>query len=159
LLGDGDFDVHRFLASAVEVDGAAVDAVGNARDRFAHQALGAAADLSGDRCEIFYPFARHQFAERAGSGFAGGDLRGDVAEHLVGEARVGADDRLHVAIPLPAAEQQERRQAQPFLEHLARVGGPEGAADVGHVRDAAGPGDEFSIGEDRRHDRRVRQVP
>ena len=97
-LGDGDLEVDRLLAGAVEVDRAAIGAIGDARDGVAHAAFRAGADLACDRGEVVDALAPHQFAQACGGGLAGGDLGGDVADDLVGQARVGADDGLDVAV-------------------------------------------------------------
>jgi hypothetical protein len=82
-----------------------------------------------------------------------------AAAMLVGDTHVGENQIDQVAILLALAQELDRQDAQPLLEQLAAIRGPERAADVGRVRDRAREADQMAAMEDRRGHRDVRQMP
>ena len=95
--------------------------------------------------------------------FAGGasarDLRGEVAEHRVGRAHVGADHGVQDLARLAALVELERRNPEAFLMHVARAGADAVAADIGVVNGRADIGDHFVAVEDRREHGNVEEMP
>ena len=150
--------MHLFLAGAVEIERGVIDAVRHRGDGVTHVALGARADRARDRRQIIDGLAPDEIAQAARRRLAGGDLGRDVAEHLLGQADIGADDCLQIGVEASFAHIQQGRDADAFLEHLARVGRPERAADVGLMRDATRPADEPPVAKHRRQYRDVRKV-
>ena len=99
-----------------------------------------------------------EFAEAVGVGV---DLRLDVAPGDFRRAGVGADQRLHVAVDLAAAQDLERRDQQALLKEvggIAAVGARDLAAEVGLVRDVADEADDPLAHEHRRDDGDVGRV-
>src|SRR6516164_1567408 len=93
-----------------------------------------------------------EFAQAIGIGV---DLRLDVAPGDFRRAGIGADERFHVAIELPAAQDLERRDQQSLLKQIggvAAVGARDLAAEIRLVGDVADEAEEPLTDEQRRDD-------
>ena len=130
------------LLEAVGLQRVAVGAVRHRADRRAHRALGAAEELVAEGIESVQPVVVEEPAHPGVHQLVGAHLRPDVAHRLVGRPHVGADEAQQGLVRLAPAPEPGERDVQALLEELARLDGPDAAADVGHVRGGGGEGDQ-----------------
>ena len=149
-----DRDLDRLL-EAVAPDLVAVDAVGEGADRLAQGALGAGDDLVGQRIDALQPELVHHRQQRPPADVVAGGLGVEIADRLVREADVGADDLQQLVVRLAAVEELRHRDAQPLLVDLVRLAGEDLTADVRRVAEVAEVGDDAPLAEDRRQHREV----
>ena len=124
---------------------AAVLPVRQLGDLGAQPALGVVHQLGGGLLDQRRVVALGQLANAALRRFQRADHGVEIAPGVVRRAVVGEDDPPDVLDVLAAVDQLDRREAQPFLVDVGRVGG-EGArglaADLGDVPDVAGEPEE-----------------
>jgi len=85
-------------------------------------------------------------------------LRAKIAHRLLRGAHVSAQDGEQRLVRLAAAHQLHGRDLQPFLEHFARLGAADLAADIRRVRGRCAECDQPAVAKDRPCDRDVVQV-
>ncbi len=132
-----------------------VDAVGEGADGLAQGAFGAGDDLVGEGVDALQPELVHHRQQRAAADVVAGGLGVEVADCLVREADVGADDFQQLVVRLAAGEEFRHGDAQALLENLVRFAGEDLAADVGGVAEVAEVGDDLAVAEDRGEDGEV----
>ena len=108
--------------------------------------------------EIVDPVLLQHFDQAMLGGFSGGDLGVDIADHLIGNARICPEEFEDLLIRLTGLDQLRGENAQPFLEDVKRFRRV-AAADVGQVGGIRGKGDQLSFIEDRPHHIEVVQMP
>ena len=128
----------------------AVRQIGQGR---AHQPLGIVHDLGHVADEPLGAVALRQSLQPLGRAQGGGELGAEVALALVGRAHVGQDHLLEVDIERAAADEPQRRQAQPLAVDLRdrAVAAGRGRADIGPVRAQAGVAEQAPVVEGRAH--------
>ena len=130
-----------------------VDAVGDRPDRRPHARLAARDDLLHRDGERVRAVALGQLHQPQLAHPQGAALGAQVAQHLVGGARVGGDDADHAGLLPVLLPDLRRGNAQPLLEvvedALHALAARAGAADVGVVDDVDDEADQ-SVGVERR---------
>ena len=125
---------------------------GRSDQRGAHQPLRIVHDLRHVADELVGAVAAGQRLQPFGRAQRGGELGAEVALALIGRADVGENHLLEVGVERAAADQPQRRQAQPLaidLGHRAVAAG-RGGADVRPVRAQAGVAEQPPLVERRR---------
>src|SRR3989441_11575315 len=107
------------------------------------------------RSEALEAELRHELQEPLASDGPPRDLRVEVAQHHLGQARVGTDDRDQRFIRPSGLVEFHDRDLQAFLVHLARLGREHVPADVRRVASRGEEVDALLAAEDRRADRDV----
>ena len=134
--GYGDLEHQRAVGHVVGVDvaGCVVGAVRQGLDLLPRQVLGVVDQhihVAAHRGRAVAVGEAHQ-APLARPGR--GDLRSEVAQHLVGHAHVGGEDREDGLDGLAPVVEPESRDAQPLLVYLGGVGRVRPRDDASHVR-------------------------
>src|SRR5205809_8109280 len=75
----------------------------------------------------------HHFQERSPASVVARGLRIKIADHFVGLTHVDPNDLHESLVGLATVEELHDRDAQPFFENLARLGGENSSADIGAV--------------------------
>ena len=163
LLGDLQCDPERLVDHAIRVDERfrRVDAIGDTRDMGAHQRRRTQPHFSNRGQHGACSITRDQFGQPRGSHFQRRRLRLDVADALIGNADVAADDGVDLAVHHPALEQLDGRQAQSFLLDLGGLGGKPArhhAADVRPVPRVLQPAEQLAIHVERHGEAHIHQV-
>ena len=162
-LGDLHRDAQGLVDHAVGIDErfTFIDAVGDSGDARAHLLCRALAQFGDRRGHARLAVAPDQRAQALFAGHQRRGLRLDVADALVGDADVRADDREDLVVDLAALVQLDRRQAQPLLLDLDRVGrkpARDHAAGVGPVAGVGQPAPQAAVVEKRLDELHVHQV-
>ena len=74
-------------------------------------------------------------------------------------SHIGLQDLEQLFIALAAFEELHDRDAQPFFENLARLGGENSSADIGAVASVGKQCDHFAVAKNRRGDRDIVDLP
>ena len=123
-----------------------------------HGGLTAALDLAREVGEIGQSVILHEDQQPVLHEIERHDLGVEIAHRLVGRAHVLADQRDQSLVGLPRRHHLHRRDLQPLLEDLARLGAADLATDVGHVCRRGTEGDQPAVSEDRLGQRHVGQM-
>ena len=118
-----------------------VAAVGDGRDARSHLLLRAPLELLDAGLNGLPAVAVDERGEAALADGQRGGLRLDVPDALVRDADVGQDDGEDLLVHDAALEELHRREAQPLLLHLGRVGGEPPGHHAAGVRPVAGVGE------------------
>ena len=156
-------DLHRALDKdrivvAVRVHAAAVDAVRDFSDRLAHRRFRPRLHVPPELGEVAQLALVEKLPDVSDCGVVRRHHGVEVADHLVGYARVGTDHVEERFVRARRSLDEHGRKAQALLEELARVTAEERSADVRDVRDAAHEPDQLAAPEERLDDRHVRKV-
>ena len=147
-------DLDRLL-EPVAPDLVPVDPIRQGADRLAQGALGAGDDLVGQGIDALQAELVHHRQQRPPADVVAGGLGVEIADRLVREADVGADDLQQLVVRLAAVEELRHRDAQPLLVDLVRLAREDLTADVRRVAEVAEVADDPALAEDRRDHREV----
>ena len=150
--------VEQRVLESVEFERVTVFAVGDFFQRAAHRLLRGGLDRVRERAEVVDVFFDHQVDQALRAHGVGGDQRLHIAHHLVGGAGVVFEQIKQQLDAHAFVIELARRDAQSFLEHVARACRVRHAADVHHMAHRAGERDQPSLVEHRHHHVHVGQV-
>ena len=147
------------VVDALDVEGALVDAVGEVRDAVPDGPLALAADGGGERREVVQSVLVHELQELARSDLVAGHVGHEVAEDLLGDPDIGADEVERRLVEPARVRELADGEAQSLVVDLGRGGAEPEAADVGQVGDAHRVAGDPAVAEHRAHHVDVEEVP
>ena len=125
LQGDRDLDADRPVQLdpvIVKKIDKAIGALGDARSARLVISFRPPQQLLDDHRQLIVAISLGEFRDAADADRAGGDLRVQIADHRIRDADVAAQQRQQCFVQHSGIAQLERRDAQPFLKDLGRVG-------------------------------------
>ena len=146
---------HDRLLEPVAPDLVPVDPIREGADRLAQGALGAGDDLVGQRIDTLQSELVHHRQQRPPADVVAGGLGVEIADRLVRETDVGADDLQQLLVRLAPVEELRHRDTQPLLVDLVRLAREDLTADVRRVTEIAEVADDPALAENRRDHREV----
>ena len=139
------------VVDALDIEGAFVDAVGEGRDAVPDGPLALAADSGRERREVVQCVLVHELQELAPPDLVARDVGHEVAEDLLGDPHVVADDVEHRLVEPARAHQLADGKAQSFVIDLGCGGAEPETADVRQVGDAQRVAGDAAVAEHRPH--------
>ena len=139
------------VVDALDIESALVDAVGEGRDAVPDGLLALAADGGRERREVVQCVFVHELEELTRPDLVARDVGHEVAEDLLGDPHVVADDVEHRLVEPSRAHELADGKAQSLVIDLRRGGAEPESADVRQVGDAQRIGGDPAVAEHRPH--------